>query len=185
MTETGDLLNAGEVVEACGRAWTFAHIGPGIRARFSRWAKGRARQGLLDERRDGTLDVTSYREEADALKQQIDAGAYNWGSPLSDDDRGVAIRALLTASAGFTLLLQLLLEGAHGLVPGADIAAILTENPDGVREAVALCLDPNRAAPTASRPAQKTRTAIGDRDSPTSTVLPSSRGWADSPAETP
>lgn len=142
MTETTDLLNGGEVLESLGQAWTLAHVGPGIRSKFSAWLKARARQGLREEREAGSLDADGYREESDALKARFDAGAYNWGSPLSPQGMGSAVAATLGETEGKIRLVQLLLERDHGQVTGAKIMEILAGAPEAAAACVQACLSP-------------------------------------------
>ncbi len=121
----------------------------------------RARQGLRDERKAGTLSVGEYREEADALKARFDAGAYSWGSPLDPNDMGAAIQAALNETWGKLKLAQLLLKAHHGEMSLDDVADVLKGNPEAVGEAIQACLSP---APNDSQPAttsRQTKTANG------------------------
>ncbi len=154
MTETTDLLNAGEIVESNGKAYTFAHVGPGIRADFSAALMARARQGLRDERKAGTLNANEYREEADALKARFDAGAYSWGSPLDPNDMGAAIQAAMNETWCKLKLAQLLLKKHHGEMDLEAVADVLKGNPEAVGEAIQACLNP---APNDSQPATVSR----------------------------
>lgn len=155
MTETSDLAGSGEVIEGLGQAWSLSHLTPGIRGTYSQWLKGRARQGLRDERQAGTLSVTEYDEEASRLKRQLDAGSYNWGSPFHPEAMGDAIAASLGGLDGKIKLLQLLLASAHGAVPPERVVELLEAAGAGVPEgeesplalAIKICLDPNRAGP--------------------------------------
>jgi hypothetical protein len=104
-----DLLNAGEVAEVDGVAWTFSHITPSIRGQFSAWLKGRARQGLAEERREGSLGPEEYREQSAILNAEFAAGAYSWGSPLAPDGMGSAVQTALEEVDGKVRLVQLLL----------------------------------------------------------------------------
>jgi hypothetical protein len=147
-----DLLNAGEVVEVDGQAWTFSHSTPDIQGKFSAWLKGRARQGLTEERRQGILGPEEYREQSAYLTAEFTAGAYSWGSPLSPDGMGSAVQTALEEVDGKVRLVQLLLERAHGKVPAEQVFTLL-RSPD-VGAALGVCLDPNRRHP-ANQPGQK------------------------------
>jgi hypothetical protein len=140
-----DLLNAGEVAEVDGVAWTFSHITPSIRGQFSAWLKGRARQGLAEERREGSLGPEEYREQSAILNAEFAAGAYSWGSPLAPDGMGSAVQTALEEVDGKVRLVQLLLEKSHGKVPVEQVYTLL-RSPE-VGEAVRACLDPNRQRP--------------------------------------
>ncbi len=155
MTETTDLLNAGEVVESGGKAYTLSHVGPGIRADFSAALMARARQGLRDERKAGTLSASEYREEADALKARFDAGAYAWGSPLDPNDMGAAIQAALNETWGKLKLAQLLLKAHHGEMTLEEVADMLKGNPEAIGDAIEECLSPSPNAAERDRRRQK------------------------------
>jgi hypothetical protein len=156
MTDTTDLLNAGEQIESGGKAWTFSHVGPGIRADFCAAWRARAREGLRQERKDGSLNPNEWREEADALKARFDSGAYSWGSPLDPNDMGSAITEALQETPGMLKLAQLLLKPRHGELSLEEVATILKGNPVAFRDALQSCLNavPNAEGPaaTASRP---------------------------------
>jgi hypothetical protein len=162
-----DLLNAGEVIEVDGAAWTFSHITPSIRGQFSAWLKGRARQGLAEERREGILGPEEYREEADALKRAFDAGQYTWGSPMM----GKAARAGLQSRDGMAYLIGLLLKEHHGTVPAEKIYELMAADAVAVAEAMARCIDPNRRRP-AMTPGEM-KTVEGVRGFRTGTATPS------------
>jgi hypothetical protein len=160
-----DLLNAGEIVEVDGLAYTFSHITPALRGQFSAWLKGRARQGLAEERRQGILGPEEWREQSSLLNSDFAAGAYSWGSPLSPDGMGSAVQAALEEVDGKVRLVQLLLEKAHGKVPVEQVYTLL-RSPE-VGEAVRACLDPNRQRP-AKEPGEM-KTVEGVRGFPTGT----------------
>jgi hypothetical protein len=167
-----DLLNAGEVAEVEGQAWTFSHIGPVIRGQFSAWLKSRARQGLQEERRQGILGPEEYREEANALKQQFDGGSYTWGSPLGGKEMaGEAVLAALKSRDGMAYLIGLLLKEHHGNVPSEKVYELMAANGKAVGEAVARCMDPNRQRP-AMTPGEM-KTVEGVRGFRTGTATPS------------
>ena len=183
MTETTDVVGAGEIVESAGEAWTFAHVGPAVRGSYSAWLKARARQGLRDEyRQGGILSEQEYREESDALKRAFDAGHYNWGSPFSADGIGQAVAASLDGWDGRVKLLQLLLEPAHGKVPAEKVVEVLRGNPDGCAEALRTCLDPNRKVPAPKDGPAPMRTTAG---AATRTTPSPAAGAKDSPTGTP
>jgi hypothetical protein len=167
-----DLLNAGEVAEIAGAAWTFSHVTPSIRGQFSAWLKGRARQGLAEERREGILGPEEYREEADALKRQFDGGSYSWGSPLGGKEMaGEAVLASLKSRDGMVYLIGLLLKEHHGNVPAEKIYELMAADAVAVAEAVARCMDPNRQRP-AMTPGEM-KTVEGVRGFRTGTATPS------------
>lgn len=150
MTPISDLSAAGEVAVVQGQAWTFSHLTPRMRGLFSSWLKGRARQGLLEERRQEILNPSQYREEADALKRQFDAGHYDWGSPLLPDGCGLAVLEAINGHEGKVRIMQLLLVPTHGEVPAEQVVALLKASPEEaemVALAVRTCLDPNREKP--------------------------------------
>jgi hypothetical protein len=189
VTDADDFSGAGEVVESGGVAWTLAHVGITIRGKFSAWLKARARQGLQEERRTGALlSVEQYREEADALKRQFDAGAYNWGSPFDPDGMGSAVSACLQETEGKVKLVQLLLEPAHGAVEIKTVLSLLTAAPQAVADALRACLGlpPNPPSPAMTTPGMreyvidpKTGKQVEvTTASPTATVTPSSRAAA-------
>jgi hypothetical protein len=152
VTETTDLLNAGEVLEALGQVWTLSHVGPGVRSKFSAWLKMRARKELKDQRSEGILDAADYTDSLDRLEARMTAGAFNWGSPLNPSGMGSAIERSLNEEAdGRIRLVQLLLEKAHGQVSPDKVLEILGDQPDASVEAVKLCLQalPNGPAPDA------------------------------------
>lgn len=156
VTDTLGQAGPGELVEALGRTWSLAHVGPGIRARFSAWCKLRARQELLEQKPH--LAEDAYREALGVLQEEMAAGAYNWGSPLSQRGMGSAIAAALRQDDGRIALLQVLLEPAHGLLPWEQVLDLMEANPEGIALAMAACLSlPNSQAPvTAARsPGQK------------------------------
>jgi hypothetical protein len=159
MTGADDLTNAGEVVEALGRAWTLAHVGPGVRGAFAAWLKGRARREVFAGRRDMGEDV--FRESLASLNEQMAAGAYDWGSPLHPDLMGSAVEASLSRIAGMVRLVQLLLEPRHGPQDEPQVLALLNDAPEAFAHAVLACrgVRPNRQAPaTSPGPANGTTT---------------------------
>jgi hypothetical protein len=147
VTETSDLTAAGEIAVLCGQAWTFSHVGRDIRGKFSAWLKSRARAGLQEERQQGILNAAGYREEADALKRQFDAGAYNWGSPTHARGMGEAVATALESGDGLRYLVQLLLEANHGPVPVEKIDELCEADAALLSQTIKSCLDPNRKAP--------------------------------------
>jgi hypothetical protein len=168
-----DLLNAGEVVEVDGQAWTFSHITPVIRGQFSAWLKSRARQGLAEERREGILGPEEWREQSSLLNSDFAAGAYSWGSPLSPDGMGSAVQAALEEVDGKIRLVQLLLERDHGKVPSEKVLELMAASarmqqeaaknappgqdvPNPIAEAIRACLDPNRQRPAMTPGEMKT-----------------------------
>jgi hypothetical protein len=166
-----DLLNAGEIVELNGQAWTFSHITPSIRGQFSVWLKGRARQGLAEERREGILGPEEYREEADALKRQFDGGSYSWGSPLGGKEMaGEAVLASLKSRDGMVYLIGLLLKEHHGNVPAEKIYELMAADAVAVAEAVARCMDPNRQRPAKEPGKEETTTGRPVKGSLTGTA---------------
>ncbi len=140
MTETTDLLNAGEIVEAGGQAWTLSHVSPTIRAKFSAWLKGRARKELADQRREGILDEGDYRESLTLMNEEMSAGAYNWGSPLNPKGMGSAVRSGLGQTDGKIRLVQLLLEAHHGAVSVVQVHELLANAGDTMSETIRRCL---------------------------------------------
>lgn len=180
MTETSDLTATGEIAVLAGQAWTFAHVGREIRGKFSAWLKARARAGLQEERQQGILNHATYREEADALKRQFDAGAYNWGSPTHAYGMGDAVAVALESGAGLRYLVQLLLEANHGPVPEEKIEELCAADMPLLGETIRNCLDPNRKAPAGPSQPGTTPAATGTngapaavKGSPTSTATPS------------
>jgi hypothetical protein len=159
VNETLGAAGAGELVESGDRVWSFAHVGPGIRAKFSAWCKLRARRELLALKPD--LGEADYREQLAVLNAEVAAGSYNWGTPLNPKGLGPAVQAILNGEEGQLHFLTLLLEPRHGRVAPADVVALVTGNPEGVRQAVRACLglpaeaggeaeasaDPNAPAP--------------------------------------
>jgi hypothetical protein len=161
MTGPEDLLNAGEIAEIDGAAWTFSHVTPSIRGQFSAWLKGRARQGLAEERREGILGPEEYREEANALKQQFDGGSYTWGSPFGGKEMaGEAVLASIMSRDGMAYLIVLLLKEHHGDVPVEKAYELMAADGKAVGEAVARCMDPNRQRP-AKEPGKEETTTTG------------------------
>lgn len=138
MSDVNDSVGPGEMVEALGQAWTLAHIGPGIRARFSAWCKMRARQAIAELR--GTLGDDAYREDLGVFQEQLAAGAYSWGSPLDPDGAGPGVRAMLAGGDGKIQLLRLLLEPHHGDVPPGKVTELVNAAPTEVNLALAACL---------------------------------------------
>lgn len=144
MTDAIDALGAagpGEQLVAGGKVWSLRHVGPGVRAAFSAWAKLQARQ-----------EVQGCPELQAALVGELAAGAYRWGTPLNPKAMGSAVARLLGETDGQVRLVQLLLEPAHGEVAPAQVLEILAADPDGAAAAVRACLglgpvDPNPQAP--------------------------------------
>jgi hypothetical protein len=171
-----DLLNSGEIVEALGQAWTLSHITPALRGAFSAWLKGRARQELSEQRRQGILGPDDYREQSAVLNAECASGAYTWGSPLLPAGMGSAVRAALDEMDGKVRLIQLLLKDTHGDVPAEQVYALMQDNPDQVAEACRTCLDPNRQTPAQTKSPGTQRIDQRDnaaKDSPTATATPS------------
>jgi hypothetical protein len=162
VTETTDLLNAGEVVEAVNQAWTLSHAGPAIRAKYSAFLKGRARAELAEQQRQGVFSGDGHRESLVLLNEEMTAGAYNWGSPLDPDGMGSAVRASLQQTDGLVKLLTLLLEKTHGQVSAEQARAILTDrigtadNPSPVTLAIRACLSVGTPDPNSTRPVRTT-----------------------------
>ena len=163
MTETPDMQPAGsEQIAINGQAYRLTHVGPEIRANFSRWAKQRARAELRKEHAESILTRQEYRDRLDRLEERITAGTYNWGSPLSANDMGTGITALLNDTEGGLELLRLLLEKHHGLMTIGQVVE-LSKGADQAELTAAIgnCLS---AAPNEDAPAQtagKTTTANG------------------------
>lgn len=129
---------AGEQIEALGRTWTLAHIGPGIRSRYSAWVLSRARRDLVAER--PYLGDAQYREALALLADRIDQGAYSWGSPLDPRGIGSAINAAMATTAGQLRLIAELMRPAHGDVDPETVLQIVDESPEVVGLVVAACM---------------------------------------------
>ena len=156
MTETSELVTGCEFLEALGQVWTFSHVGPAIRGAYSAWLKAKARQGLQDEKRTGILDEATFREESNALKEQFDAGAYNWGSPLDPEGVGKAVAQSLQQTEGNIRFIQLLLEKAHGQVEARKVHEMVKANRTGVHDTIAACMG---VSGNSTAPATKTADA--------------------------
>ncbi len=153
MTDASDLCNAGEVVVACDQAWTLSHIGVRLKGKFSSALKASSRQRRLDERKAGALSPAEYDESMSRFEEQLDGGAYDWGSPYDPDGMGSAVAAALAQTSWRVRLVQLLLEEHHGPVTAAQVRAIHKENAEGLDAALAAALDPNSRAPATARDA--------------------------------
>ena len=129
---------AGEQLEALGRIWTLAHVGPGIRSRYSAWVLARARRDLVAEK--PYLPDAEYREALALLQDRIDQGAYSWGSPLDPKGIGAAVHAAMGTTAGQLRWIAELLHPAHGDVDPETVLAIVDESPELVGLVVAACM---------------------------------------------
>lgn len=168
MSEATDTTQAGEdFIDASGKVWTLSHIGPLIRAAFSKWCKLRARQGVAEQRAE--LGEDAYREDLSLLTEEIAAGSYNWGSPLDEAYAGKAIRNILSSSdEGRVRLVQLLLAKTHGEVDGA--AAMRLMDADGFEAAFRAAVRAP-AAPNASPPS-KPGSSTGNQETMAAPIAP-------------
>lgn len=157
MSEASDSAQVGEFVEAQGQAWTLSHITPQIRGKLSGWLKMRARADLAS--RQAEMSPEAYREERDALTEEIAGGSYNWGSPFDPKAMGSAVRAALRQPEANLRLLQLLLEPDHGEVPPEKVGAIAAEKPGKVLLAMQACLELPLSVPNERAPASQTGAA--------------------------
>jgi hypothetical protein len=159
MSEVNDVAGRCELVEALGKTWTLAHVGPAVRARYSAWAKARARQELTAQK--AYLDQESYREALASLQEQMTARAYDWGTPLRKDAMGSGVAALIGTEEGRVRLLAELMRPAHPELaddPPAVVALVEAE-PEAFALALAACLelpDPLAGRPTETGWAKET-----------------------------
>jgi hypothetical protein len=157
VADVENIVDGCERVEVAGpdgpRAWSLAHVTPGIRAEFSAWAKLRARREIPQGEHS--------REDVAVFQERCAAGDYTWGGPLDPRRLGSAVGAVLATDEGMVRVLQLLLRKAHGEVSGDEAVRLLREGGHDVADALCRALGlppPNRPAPvpTADPGPQKT-----------------------------
>ena len=141
---------------ALDKEWSFSMVGPGIRGDFASWCRIHVQKQLESMRAEYTPQ--RFAEEQTALRRDIRAGYYSWGTPLETVDNedglaassmGAGLQELMQSVVGQAALVRVMLKAKHGEVSFKDIDAMSKADPDGFQDAIreAMWLAPNLPTP--------------------------------------